>query len=86
MPTSTVSSKMQITLPAAIRRALGIKPGDRLELRVVGDHVELRKIRPNPAAVARAILEEMDFQPLREETGGDAVRHVRDTRWGDDQP
>lgn len=85
MKTSTVSSKMQITLPAAVRKALGIKPGDRLEVRVVGDHVELRKLRPDPAAVARAVLEEFDFHPLHEETQGDAVGHVREFRWGDDQ-
>ncbi|MDR5676980.1 MAG: AbrB/MazE/SpoVT family DNA-binding domain-containing protein [Armatimonadota bacterium] len=84
--TSTVSSKMQITIPAAVRKALGIKPGDRLELRVVGDHVELRKVRPSPAAVVRDVLEQFDFQPLHEETGGDAVRYVRKLRWGDDQP
>lgn len=84
--TSTVSSKMQITIPAAVRKALGIKPGDRLELRVVGDHVEIRKVRPNPGAVVRAILEQFDFRPLHEETGGDAVRYVRKLRWGDDQP
>ncbi len=86
MKPATVSSKFQITLPAWARRALGIKAGDKVELRVVGGHLELRKIRPNPAAVARQVREEFDFRPLHEETGGRAVEHVRQLRWGDDQP
>ncbi|MDR7448617.1 MAG: AbrB/MazE/SpoVT family DNA-binding domain-containing protein [Armatimonadota bacterium] len=86
MSTATVSSKLQITIPATIRRALGIKPGDRLELTVRGDHAELRKVRPNPAEVVRALLQELDLRALHEETGGDAVKHVRRLRWGDDEP
>jgi len=34
MSVATVSSKGQITLPAAARRALGIEAGDRILLRV----------------------------------------------------
>lgn len=84
--TASVSSKFQITLPAKIRKALGIKAGDKVELRVAGDHMELRKIRPNPAAVVRHLMQEFDFRPLHEETGGRAVEHMRQMRWGDDQP
>lgn len=42
MPTTTVSSKSQIVLPAEIRRALGIRTGDRLEVSVEGNHIVLR--------------------------------------------
>jgi AbrB family looped-hinge helix DNA binding protein len=83
---TTVSSKFQITLPAAVRRMLRVRPGDRLEFRIDGGRVELRKVLPNPADVARQLLEEWDFRALHEETGGDAVRHVREMRWADDQP
>ncbi|WP_369123396.1 AbrB/MazE/SpoVT family DNA-binding domain-containing protein, partial [Shewanella electrica] len=31
MPTATVTSKGQITIPAAVRRALGLRTGDRVE-------------------------------------------------------
>jgi AbrB family looped-hinge helix DNA binding protein len=31
MPTSTISSKGQITLPIEVRRRLGLKEGDRVE-------------------------------------------------------
>jgi AbrB family looped-hinge helix DNA binding protein len=32
MPTATITSKGQITIPAAVRRALGVEAGDRVEL------------------------------------------------------
>jgi len=44
--------------------------------------VELRKVLPNPADVARQFLQESDFRDLHEQTGGDAVRHVREMRGG----
>ena len=31
MPTSTVTSKGQITIPAAVRRELGLHPGSRVD-------------------------------------------------------
>lgn len=65
---STISSKFQITLPAKIRKALPLKAGDEVELVVAGDHAELRKVRPNPAAVLREVREEFDFRPLHKET------------------
>ena len=43
MPTTTVSSKWQIVLPAEIRRALGIRPGDRLEVSIEDDHIVLHR-------------------------------------------
>lgn len=86
MAHSRVSRKFQLTLPAQIRRALGIKAGDRLEVRAAGDHIELRKVRPNVGQVIEALLAEFDFRALSEETGGDAAGHVRRLRWGDDQP
>jgi AbrB family looped-hinge helix DNA binding protein len=83
---TTVSRKFQITLPAAVRRALRVRPGDRLRFRMDEGRVEVRRVLPNPADVARQLLAERDFQALQEETGGNAVRHVRQMRWGDDQP
>lgn len=37
-----VSSKYQISLPSAVRRELGIAPGDRLSVEVVTDALILR--------------------------------------------
>lgn len=42
MPHSTVTKKGQTTIPGAIRRALKIQPGDRLEYALEGDHVVVR--------------------------------------------
>ena len=42
MPHSTVTSKGQTTIPGKIRKALRIKPGDKLEFAVQGDHATMR--------------------------------------------
>jgi antitoxin PrlF len=39
--TSTVTQKGQATIPLAVRRALGIKPGDRVLFRLSDGRVEL---------------------------------------------
>lgn len=31
MPKATLTSKGQVTIPASVRRRLGVKPGDRVE-------------------------------------------------------
>jgi|FaiFalDrversion3_1042247.scaffolds.fasta_scaffold12322_3 AbrB family looped-hinge helix DNA binding protein len=81
-----VSRRLQVTLPASVCRALGIRPGDVVEFRVVDDRAELRKVLPNPAEVVRQLLTEGTFDVLHEETRGDALQHQREMRWGDDQP
>jgi len=42
MPSSTISSKGQITVPLQIRKRLGVKPGDRVEFVVEGGQTILR--------------------------------------------
>jgi antitoxin PrlF len=42
MPHSTVTRKGQTTIPGKIRKALRIKPGDRLEYELEGDRVTVR--------------------------------------------
>lgn len=39
---STMTSKGQTTIPGKIRKALRIKPGDKLEYEVEGDHATIR--------------------------------------------
>ncbi len=43
MPVARLSSKSQIVIPAAIRRRLGLKAGDLLEIRQEGDSIVVRK-------------------------------------------
>ena len=46
----TVSPKHQITIPAAIRDALGLRSGDKVEFKLEKDNVlELRIKRPTPS-------------------------------------
>lgn len=49
METATVTTKGQVTIPKAIRQRFGIRQGSRIELSLVGDHVEMR-VRGSPAA------------------------------------
>ncbi|GBE05567.1 spoVT / AbrB like domain protein [bacterium BMS3Abin10] len=49
MPTVTVSSKGQIVMPKKIRDALGIKPKQKVFLKVVQDHAEIIPLPENPA-------------------------------------
>lgn len=46
MPIATVSAKGQITLPASLRRQLGIKPHDRLLVELADDAIVI-KLAPN---------------------------------------
>ena len=39
MPTSTVSGKNQITLPVNLTRQLGIQPGDKLTIEIIGGEI-----------------------------------------------
>lgn len=43
MPVSTISSKGQITLPAQVRKKLGINPNDRVSVEVVDDAIIIKR-------------------------------------------
>jgi AbrB family looped-hinge helix DNA binding protein len=53
MTTVTVSSKFQIVIPARIREALRIKPGERLHAIEYRDRIELVPVRRAKAARGR---------------------------------
>ncbi|MDI6717157.1 MAG: AbrB/MazE/SpoVT family DNA-binding domain-containing protein [Actinomycetota bacterium] len=42
---STVSARGQVTIPAKVREALGLKPGDRVIYKVVGGKAEIMPIK-----------------------------------------
>lgn len=46
MPSSTVSSKGQVTIPQEVRERLGLRAGDRVEFVTEGDRVVLQPSRP----------------------------------------
>ena len=43
MPTSTLTSRGQTTIPKPIREAVGLQPGDRVEFTLAGDRVLVRR-------------------------------------------
>ncbi len=85
MPTTTVSSRYQITHPAEVRKALGIQPGDRLEVTVEGGWIVLRLERPPVRALLERLLTEEPeaIEALGEATGHDPVAFVRELRGAD---
>lgn len=83
-----VTSKGQLTLPAEIRRELGIDAGDRVMIIMEGTHAELRRLEhtvesafqsiPTPAGLITG-----DFDDLIEEAMADhADEFVRRMREG----
>ena len=65
---STVTSKGQITIPKKIRKALRIKPGDKLEYTVEGDRATIRVhpgVRSLKGALASNKGKGMSFSEIR---------------------
>jgi AbrB family looped-hinge helix DNA binding protein len=51
-----ITTKGQITVPLAVRRALGVQPGDRLLFETEGDGMRVRPVRTrSPFAKYRGI-------------------------------
>jgi AbrB family looped-hinge helix DNA binding protein len=63
MPTATVTSKGQITIPQPVRRRLGLKTGDRVEFVYRQDGVVLRPKRL-PFEKLRGILRDLGERRL----------------------
>ena len=66
---STVTSKGQTTIPEKIRKALQIKPGDKLEYAVDGDRATIRVhpgIRSLKGVLASKKGKKMSFAEIRE--------------------
>jgi len=83
-----VSSKLQVTIPARVRDALGIQPGDTIRYELETGSVRLKVVRPDIDEVLESVWAKHDLSDLSEEMGGDAVAYVRELRgWGepDDQ-
>ena len=57
---SKLSAKGQITIPADLRKAIGIKPGDLLAYKLEGKSVKLRRLDPFDAAYHAAVAETLE--------------------------
>lgn len=74
---STLTSKGQTTIPEKIRKALRIKPGDRLEYEVEGDRAIIRVhpgIRSLKGVLASKKGRRMTFSAMREAAAQSARR------------
>lgn len=84
MTEGKVNSKYQLTLPLEVRKALGIKPGDRVRYEVKGGELQVSVVGPSIDEVLKQLWQEYDITELHEETGGDSVAYVREQRGRDD--
>lgn len=46
MPESGITANGRTTLPKAVRKALGVRPGDRVRYFIVDGQVHIRPVRP----------------------------------------
>jgi antitoxin PrlF len=69
MPHSTVTSRGQTTIPEEVRKALRIKPGDRLEYEFQGDRATIR-VHPGTRSLKGMLASDkgkrMSFAEIRE--------------------
>jgi AbrB family looped-hinge helix DNA binding protein len=78
MPTATVTSKGQVTLPRKVREALRVRPGDRIDF-VVGDDGEVR-VRAGEADVGE--LHGLLRRPRRRPVSLEAMEEAISRRGG----
>ena len=64
METVTVSPKYQVVIPSAVRRSLGIRPGQKIQVIRYGNRIELIPLRP--IEEMRGFLKGMDTTVERE--------------------
>lgn len=65
MATVTVSPKYQVVIPSALRRILGIKPGQKIEVLAYEGRMEFVPVRPMKAM--RGFLPGLDTHVPRED-------------------
>ena len=64
MDTVTVSPKFQVVIPLAVREAMGLTPGTRLQVVQYEDRIEMIPLRPRKSM--RGLLRGLDTSVPRE--------------------
>lgn len=81
MPTVTTSAKGQIVIPKKEREKIGIKPGLRVVVEAIDDHIEIRPLPEDPVeyfwgvfkegpSLTKALLRDRKEEREREEKKG----------------
>lgn len=85
MPTSTLTSRGQTTIPKSIREALRLQPGDEVEFIRQGDQIVLRRAGADLTALD-GMLDRSDREPVSIEDMHDALERAarRNTTTEDD--
>jgi len=67
METTTVSKKFQVVIPLRVRRALGIRPGQKIQVIPYEGRIELIPVRPlkHAKGFLRGIDTSVDREPDR---------------------
>ena len=78
---STITSKGQVTIPAEVRKQLGLTEGDRIVFAVISDgKVELRRpVYPNIdslAGAAGSLKKPMPWKKVLQTAREERVRHI----------
>ncbi len=74
MPVAVLTSKGQMTIPKEIRKALSLKPSERVIIAIEGDHAVIKPLRGNILDIGASIKipakeKPIDFNRVREEVG-----------------
>jgi len=80
MPIATVTSKWQVTIPAQIRKTLGLRPHDKLIFRKTRDGVLIQPVRDFLSFYGAGEHDgpPLDFDELRARTASEMARQVRE--------
>ena len=80
MPIATITSKWQITIPSQIRKAMGIRPHDRIVFQKTRDGVFIQPVRDFLSfyGVGEHQGSPLDFDKLRDQMTSEVGRHVRE--------
>ncbi|MCD6271290.1 MAG: AbrB/MazE/SpoVT family DNA-binding domain-containing protein [Deltaproteobacteria bacterium] len=57
---SKLSTKGQVTIPAELRKAIGIEPGDMVAYELQGKSVKLKRVEPFDAAYHAAVSKTLE--------------------------
>jgi len=78
MPTATVTSKGQITIPIQVRRALGLKAGIRIDFYEVANGEYAFRPKTGSIMEMRGCIPRLDYVPSIEDMDRAVLEHVAD--------